>query len=360
MRKIYTLIALAAMTMLGASCNDEWKEEQYQQYIGFRSPLNDKGVTEVYVPYSRKDKDGNYTAGGEGRSNYELPVIVSGSLTNRQDIVVHVAHDPDTLKTLNASRFLSRTDLFYEDMMNKEKNYNYISLPETMNIKSGKDVGLLNINFDFHGIDMSEKWVLPLTVVDDPSYGYQANPRKNYAKAILRVYPFNDYSGVYSGTLLNNYLASENPDKDKAEEEEQKNGSITKNQITGYVVNENTIFFYAGNIDEGRTDRKNYKVYATFDEGTSGMVTFKGDTDANKMNFKLNPDKKASFRIVEEMDATRPYLKHRYVIINNIDYYYSDYTSVTGSSVRYHVRGTLTLSRNINTQIPDEDQAIEW
>lgn len=60
------------------------------------------------------------------------------------------------------------------------------------------------------------------------------------------------------------------------------------------------------------------------------------------------------------MDATRPYLKHRYVIINNIDYYYSDYTAVAGTSVRYHVKGTLTLSRKINTQIPDEDQAIEW
>lgn len=358
MKKIYILTVLFMTMLFASSCNDEWKDEQYDQYIGFRSPLNDQGVTEVYVPYTRKNMDGEYAFKGEGFSNYELPVIVSGSLTNQRNITVHIAHDADTLNTLNASRFMSRTDLYYEDMMSD--GYNYVTFPETMEISSKKDVGLLNISFDFNNIDMSEKWVLPLTIVDNPAYEYQANPRKNYAKAILRIYPFNDYSGVYSGTLLNNYLASDSDDPNKAEEEEQKNGSITKNAIKGYVVNENTIFFYAGNIDEDRTDRKKYKVYAKFDEGESGMVTLSGDTSEDGMNFELYPGKQASFRIVEEMDATRPYLKHRYVIINNIDYYYSDYTAVKDSPIRYHVKGTLTLSRKINTQIPDEDQAIEW
>ena len=98
MNKIYTLVTLVALIVLGTSCNDEWKDEQYEQYVSFRSPLDSKGVTEVYVPYSRKNADGSYT---EGKSNYELPVIVSGSNTNQQNITVHVAHDPDTLETLN-------------------------------------------------------------------------------------------------------------------------------------------------------------------------------------------------------------------------------------------------------------------
>ncbi len=29
MHKIYTLIVLMAVVLLGTSCNDEWKEEQY-------------------------------------------------------------------------------------------------------------------------------------------------------------------------------------------------------------------------------------------------------------------------------------------------------------------------------------------
>ena len=64
-------------------------------------------------------------------------------------------NDADTLNTLNASRFMSRTDLYYEDMMSD--GYNYVTFPETMEI-SQKDVGLLNISFDFNNIDMSEKW----------------------------------------------------------------------------------------------------------------------------------------------------------------------------------------------------------
>ena len=63
MKKIYTLAALAAMTMLGTSCNSEWEDEQYEHYISFSSQLDSKGVTNIYVPYSRHDAEGNYVMG---------------------------------------------------------------------------------------------------------------------------------------------------------------------------------------------------------------------------------------------------------------------------------------------------------
>ena len=342
MKKIFILFIPVFVAMLiTTSCNDEWTDEQYDHYVAFRSPLDSKGVTNVYVPFSRKDSNGNFLI-GEGRSNYELPLVVSGSTVNQQSITVHVAHDPDTLSILNVARFQSRTDLFYQDM----GVGSYSSFPETVNIASGEDVGLLNISFDFRGIDMAQKWVLPLTIVDNPSYGYLPHPRKNYAKAILRIMPFNDFSGDYSGTALLNYINGNEGD-----------GSIVSNTVTGYVVNDNTIFFYAGTIDEDRTDRSNYKVYAEFiGSDTGGTIRFY--VENSDLNFVNN--KEASYRIIEEMDATRPYLMRRYVIINNIDYVYDDYTSVPGSSITYSVKGSLTLQRNINTQIPDEDQAIEW
>ena len=303
--------------------------------------MDSKGVTELYSPYSRKDSDGNY-ATGEGRSNYQLPVIISGSTVNQQTVTVHVAHDPDTLNALNTARFQNRTDLFYHDMGEKD----YVTFPESVEIKAGEDVSLLDINFDFRGIDMAQKWVLPLTIVDNPSYDYQSHPRKNYAKAILRVIPFNDFSGVYSGTALLSYI-----------KDDEGNGAIVSNDITGYVVNENTIFFYAGIIDEDRTDRANYKVFAEFSGGeTGGVIRFYMENP----NVNFENKKEASYRVLEEMDATRPYLMRRYVIINNIDYEYTDYTSVPGSGITYTVKGSLTLERVINTQIPDEDQAIEW
>jgi len=332
-----------AVVLLGTSCNDEWKEEQYDHYIAFRSPLNSKGVTEIYVPYNRKVADGAY-ATGEGLSNYQLPMIVSGSTLNQQDIRVYVAHDPDTLETLNIARYQNRTDLFYHDIGTEELGY--VTFPGTVDFKAGEDVSLLDISFDFRGIDMSQKWVLPLTVVDNPSYGYQSHPRKNYAKAILRILPFNDFSGNYSGTALLNFVKGD-----------EGSGSIVANDVTGYVVDDNTIFFYAGNINEDRADRGNYKIFAEFSGGeTGGAVNLFAD---NPELYFVN-NKEASYRIIEEMDAVRSYLKRRYVIINNIDYEYTDYTSVPGSGITYTVRGTLTLERVFNTQIPDEDQAIEW
>lgn len=343
MKYIYALIALVSVVLVWTSCNDEWTDEQYEHYIAFRSPLNSKGVTEIYVPYSRKSSGGEYVT-GEGQSNYQIPMIISGSTLNQQNIKVHVAHDADTLQILNIARFQHRKDLFYKDM--GENGLGFASFPETVDFRAGEDISLLDIRFDFRGIDMSEKWVLPLTIVDNPSLGYAPHPRKDYAKAILRILPFNDFSGQYSGTALLNYVKGE-----------EGSGSIVANNITGYVVDDNTVFFYAGTIDEDRTDRSRYKVFAEFNgSSTGGVINFY----AENPELKFVNLKEASYRIVEEMDAIRPYLKRRYVIINNIDYEFTDYTSVPGSEITYTVRGSLTLERVFNTQIPDEDQAIQW
>lgn len=339
MKKISILLALFMGAMaLTTSCTDEWKEEQYTQYISFKAPLNDNGVTAVYVPYSRHDDNGGLLYGEEGVSSYDLPVIVSGSLTNKRNITVHVAHDTDTLGILNYARFQSRSELYYEDMTA------YADYPETVTINSGEDIALLKIKFNFKGIDLVDKWVLPITIVDNDSYDYVSHPRKNYAKAMLRVYPYNDYSGSYSATTLT--LANE----------EDPDNAIGLSTTRAYVVDENTVFFYAGDINENRTDRGNYKIFAKFDGDTQGSVKMWSDNP----NMKFTTDGKASFRLYETMDEVKPYLKHRYVIINNISYSYVDYTSVKNMERAYTAKGTLTLERQINTQIPNEDQAIEW
>lgn len=353
MKKIYTLAALAAMTILGTSCNSEWEDEQYERYISFSSRLDSKGVTKIYVPYSRHDKDGNYVEGGEGRSNYQLPVLVSGSTDNNQNLTIHIAHDLDTLDILNYARYATRKELYYKDM--DMEGMTYASYPETLPIAAGENKGLLDLKFDFRNIDMSDKWVLPLQIVDDPSYNYQSHPRKNYAKAILRIFPFNDYSGDYSGTGLTNKVVTGYTDKNEIIETSE---SITRTSVRGYVVDENSIFIYAGIVDEDYTDRKKYKIKFTFNGEKNGLVTLTCD-NAEEIDFKPTENVTPSFHISSSMDDAKPYLEHRYVIINNIDYCFN-YMPVEGTSIRYHVKGTLTLSRDINTQIPDEDQAIEW
>ena len=319
--------------LLITSCNDEWKDEQYRQYISFKAPIKDKdnGVTPIYVRYNP-----------DGKVRYQLPVIVSGSTTNEQDIDVHVALYEDTLEILNRERFSGRTDLWYTLL--EEDKYEF---PEIVHIPAGTCVEQLNIDFDLRGINMTDKWVLPLTIVDDASYNYQGHPRKNYAKALLRVIPFNDYSGSYSTSTMEVYIRNANGSTD--------NKPMVTNNRTAYVVDNNTIFFYAGLMSEdlSRDERELYKIYIRFNEDKS--LSMWADNE-EKIGFKLCGT--PAYCVTETMDATRPYLKHRYVSFT-IEYDFKDVTS-RNQEVLYKVKGTMLLERNLNTQIPDEDQQIEW
>lgn len=327
MKKSYIQIFLFSLLIICSSCNDEWKDEQFENYVSFKAPLSNQGVYNIFVRYKDNEK-----------TTFLQPLVVSGSNTNSKNLTVNVAVDPDTLNVMNYERFQNRQDFYYKALKSE-----YFSIPSSVDIKAGENIGLLPINFTLKDIDLVEKWVLPLAITADPANGYTANPRKYYRKAILRINPFNNYSGTYSGTALKvNQAGYENETP------------IVKSEVRSYVVNENTIFFYAGNIDEERRDRGNYKINATF--SSTGGVTFQSSNPAIK--FKVNRD--ASYTVFEQMDAVRPYLLHRYITINNIDYEYVDYTVIPGVEVKYIVKGSLILERKLNTQIPDEDQAIEW
>lgn len=327
MKKLHIAIFLFSLSVICGACNDEWKDEQFKHLVSFKAPLTNEGISNIYVRYKSDEK-----------TVFQQPLVVSGSTTIEKGMTVHIAVDADTLDVLNYERFQNREDFYY-----RELNSSYFSVPSTVAIQPGESTALLAIDFTLKDIDMTEKWVLPLTIVDDPSYDYQANPRKHYRKALLRVNPFNDYSGTYSGTALKTSM-----------EGYEDETPIVKSEIRSYVVDENTIFFYAGNIDEERQDRRLYKVYATFNE--TGGVTLSADNP--DMKFVVNKD--ASFTITEQMDAVRPYLLHRYITINNIDYQFTDYTMVPNVDINYKVSGSLILERQLNTQIPDEDQSIEW
>lgn len=353
--KIFNILLVAGIAFVGGmltSCNDEWKDEQYAHYISFKAPLNDNGVTAVYVPYTRHNDNGTPEL-GTGQSYYDLPVLVSGSTDNDRDINVKIGLS-DTLTQLNFERFGNPTyrnditDLYYKDMQN------YATFPSTILIPRGENKTLMRINFDFAkdgGIDMVEKWVLPLEIQKDASY--QPHPRKNYAKAMLRVYPYNDYSGNYSATTL---TVSNKGDETNA------TGMET---ARGYVVDESTIFFYAGTVDESRTDRRKYKVFFKFipDDANADKSSEKGtlqitsDNAAN--NGFVNNGTRTRYQVYEQQDDIQPWLLHRYVIISDIDYEYVD-EPVAGVKMPYVVRGILTLERQLNTQIPNEDQAIQW
>lgn len=325
------MLLLVAVLAL-ASCNDEWKDEQFSQMVSFKSVPNDLGVTDTYI---------RYKPGGE--VTYELPIIVSGSTLNKKSYKVHVAVDPDTLADLNVRKFGGRPELYFKQLEDK-----YYSFPETITVPADSSMGVLPIKFTLSGIDESEKWVLPITIVESPDGSYNVNPRKYYRKAVLRINPFNDFSGNYSGTQL---LVSLTDDpKQESSKSEQR----------AFVVNDSTVFFYAGLRDIDYLDRREYKVYFHFTKEHYQMQKYYVDiyVDNPKMNFKLNG--RACYSVQKEMDPNKQYLQHTYITIENIDYSYTDYTTIPSHPLEYHVKGTLSLQRDLNILVPDQDQGIQW
>lgn len=326
MKNIKISILLVCIVVAISSCNDEWKDELYTHYVSFRAPINSQGVTDIYVRYHV-----------DSASTFQLPLIVSGTTTNSQNLHVEVGLDLDSLKTLNYERFQNRNDLYFIPLSDS-----YYEIPSyNVTIPAGSRQGLLPINFTFENINMFYKWVLPLTIVDDPSADYQSHPRKNYRKAMLRVIPFNDYSGVYQTTAIRIYFAG------------TTTNALVINTRTTYVVDENTVFFYAGITDEDYVNKDVYKILMTFND--DGTLNIRAENE--NINFKLLST--PVYTIEESMDELLPYLMHRYITVN-LSYSYDDITSVANHPISYEVMGSMISERKINTQIPDEDQAIEW
>ena len=349
MKRIYNLFLIAAIAMCHTSCNNEWEDEQFKQLVSFKATINSEGVSPTYVRYKP-----------DGLVTYHLPLILSGSTMNTNDKNVGVSVDVDTLNTLNLERFGERRKELYFHELDKQ----YYSMPETVNIPAGQCIATLPISFTLGGenganpLDMSDKYILPLTIMDSPNGSYQANDRLHYRKALLNIIPFNDYSGTYDGSQFKITLDG------------QKDPFTVKDN-KAYVHNDNTVFVYMGLRNVDYTDRKYYKMYMEFTGENITPLKYKlrlwtDNGDSNGNNFKVLEGKVGNveyeqpyYTIVEENDPVKPYLKHIYITLS-LAYTFEDYTLSPGNRLKYTVEGTLNMQRDLNTLIPDEDQQIQW
>lgn len=334
MKKIYiNIITLFVALVTFSSCNDEWKDELYSHMVSLKAPINNKEVCSIYVRYK-----------SNGEVIYNLPVLVSGSTPSDKSLDVRIAVDPDTLATLNEANYHDqRRDLWYDLL--PQSNYEFPS--PTCHIPAGSRKELFPIKFKFSGMNLSKEWVLPLTIEEDPSY--VTNKRKGWRKALLHVLPFNDYSGNYSATAMNIYFDDSNDDP------------LVVDERRAHVVDENTVFFYAGTKADDAIDRETYKINVKFEEPSEVTETSKKGNltitaENPSINFQLTGH--PTYEIWEEMDSNQPYLMHRYYVLY-IKYTYNDITT-SNVPTAYRAEGSLTMERKINTMIPDEDQAIQW
>lgn len=323
--KIKKITLLCLLSLGFIACNSEWEDEVYTNYIGLKAPINSVGVTNIYLPYEEN-----------GEVIYNLPVIVGGSQMSGKDLDVRLEVDNDTLAILNEARYKQRKDLWYYQL--DAKHYEFPS--PTCHISADSCVGLFNIKFKFKDLDLMHKWVLPLAVAQGESY--QPNPRKHYSKALLRIMPYNDYSGVYSGTDMRIYI------------ENTTTNPVTLAKRMLYVVNQNSVFFYAGDISENLPDRDKYKIQLDFNN--DGTLTAKALND--KINF-LPVNRELVYETRIEKDETRPYIERHYTTIR-LKYYYDDITTYGEEHpINYRVEGSMIMQRTINTLKPERDQ-IEW
>ncbi|ULT41240.1 DUF4973 domain-containing protein [Niabella defluvii] len=333
MKKVRIYFAIAALTLGLSACNDEWKDELYTQMVSFKARLGSEGVSEVYLRYNRN-----------GEVTYNLPVIVSGSQSNHQDLYVKIEVDPDTLTTFNKEKYQYRTDLYFKQLPEQ-----FYQLPSpTCFIPKGSHTENYPIKFRFDNLDLVERYVLPLTIKDDPSY--ISNYRKGWRKALLYIKPFNNYSGNYSSTSMNVYLDG------------QTTNPLVSSTRTAWVVDEKSVFFYAGVFEEKSEARGEYKVVMDFSDpvtqpdGTK-VGTLNVYAPSNAINFELTAP--ATYQLREVVDPTKKYLVTQYCTVN-LKYKYDDISTMPGKRVRYRADGSMTMARLKNILIPDEDQAIEW
>ena len=314
MKYSYLLILIISFLCLG--CNKEWEDELFVKDVSFVK----NGVVPVYAKY--------LSAGGG--VTLKVPVILSGSTNNTEDVQVTLELDTDTLQNLNFDRFRNRQDLYFVQL--PAANYSFSSTTTT--IPKNSKLGYFDLNLKMEHMDMYNKYILPVKLVSTSKYG--VSPRRWYKKSLMQVIPFNDYSGNYSV-----------PGQVKRTEGNEP--ALTVPSRTAWVVNENTVFFYAGVIEEEAYDRLKYKISARFN--ADGTVTLTAADPVIK--FKQNS---GTFTVSKKMDDVQPYLQ-RTITTMNLDYEYEDITQPS-FPLRYRFTGAMVLERVRNTQIPDEDQQV--
>jgi hypothetical protein len=278
-----------------------------------------------------------------------LPLVVSGSTVHTSNINAVVELDPDSLQVLNERNIgPRRTDIWYKDLSDAAehggKQRVITQFPATVKIPAGESVALLDIEMDLANLNQSHRWILPLRVAEDQP-GYTANTRKHYNNAMLHVVPFNNYSGSYvasgmQGRPMYNGVV------------DQQAIPYTVSNKTLYATGDRTAFFYAGGVDHTNKQRDEYRVDVEFLD--AGALKWSASNPDLEFSVKPGSD---SYLTPEEPDAIKPYLVRKSVIIQ-ATYYMLDKTG--GVPVKYEFKGSMTMQRTVNTQIPDEDQAIQW
>lgn len=303
MKKI-VLICLSALALtVNYSCNDGLNEELFEKSV----LLTENGWI---------DQEMKITESGV----IDIPLVLSinGTEGNNKSVDVTMKFDPDTLSEYNFNKYRNQTPLYYLEVPSGAVSFK----DATINIPSGAIKAKSSLTLDVNKItDKYADYVIPVSIAGVSEYKVAKN---DYSKALLHVLLKNSFSGNYSGDLSVFKTTS-------------TGNKITVSNKTLYAISSNKCYFFAGQMDRTKTDRKQFIVNITIDN--AGVITMESP----------NPDlefqqEKASIKISYD---TYPN-DNRYLIETtalNLEYTFRDLTAVDKPMTR--TTGTVSIQKNV-------------
>lgn len=123
-----------------------------------------------------------------------ISIYCAGSESIKEDVIVQLALDEETLDSLNKIRLIA--DPFYKDKVLFPAD-NFIFNKKNVTIKKGEQYGIIKIPFTMNNLDIENEYVLPLKISGN-NQNFEVNPKLE--SIVYQVNMMNHFSGDYSGS----------------------------------------------------------------------------------------------------------------------------------------------------------------
>lgn len=124
-----------------------------------------------------------------------ISVYCASSKPITSDLKVRLKIERKALDSLNMIQSLANPS-YVNKVMLPEANYSADG-EQYVTIKSGEQYGVLNIPFDFMGLNPAESYALPISLVSNDA-DYEINPKLK--SIVYQIEMINEFSGEYSGS----------------------------------------------------------------------------------------------------------------------------------------------------------------
>ncbi|MDD3079949.1 MAG: DUF4361 domain-containing protein [Paludibacter sp.] len=269
MKKVIYFIVILLIAF-NYSCSDGLPEEQFEKLV-------------LLTKNGWIDQDIDVSSTGV----VEIPIAtsISGTSTNKEDVVVNLDFDPDTLSEYNFEKYRKDSLLYYQSVPD-----GVFSFEKTVvDIAKNNDTGVTKLIVDLNKItDKYKDYVIPIQIKNTSKYVLADNI---YTKALYHLQLKNDYSGTYSGTTT----VFKTKGSAEINDEDQK---VTTSVKTLYAISDSVCYFYAGMTDRNTSDRDKYIINITFHSNDSISM----ESTNSDLNFVLEKATKSISKMENSTD----------------------------------------------------------